>query len=112
VDRLDQLFSRSLREIEAHATEVAATETGRYFIDEAAHLLAGLRLRAQTQYRSDQVVRDLLETVDPAALRDVARKLREMNARDAKVASWSVEAMANWPPDQLMAVASYALRAL
>jgi hypothetical protein len=51
VDRLDQLFARSQREIEAHATEVAATETGRYFIDEAAHLLAGLRLWAQAQHR-------------------------------------------------------------
>jgi len=50
VSRLDQLFARSQREIEAHAVEIAATETGRYYIDEAARLLAGLRMWAQAQY--------------------------------------------------------------
>src|SRR4051794_3741232 len=47
VSRLDQLFARSQREIEAHAVEIATTETGRYYIDEAARLLAGLRMWAQ-----------------------------------------------------------------
>ena len=44
MDRLDQLFARSQREIEAHAEVSADTETGRYFINEAAQLLAALRL--------------------------------------------------------------------
>lgn len=39
MDRLDQLFARSKREIEAHTDEFSDTETGRYFIDEAAQLL-------------------------------------------------------------------------
>ena len=47
MDRLDQLFARSLREIQAHATELAETETGRAFINDAARLLAALRLWAQ-----------------------------------------------------------------
>ena len=71
VNRLDQLFARSQREIETHAVEIAATETGRYYIDEAAHLLAGLRLWAQTQYRSDRVLREILESGDVAALQEV-----------------------------------------
>jgi hypothetical protein len=50
VDRLDQLYARSLREIQAHAGEMADMQTGRYFVDEAAHLLAALRLWAQSQY--------------------------------------------------------------
>ena len=112
MNRLQQLFARSQREIEAHATEVAATETGRYYIDEAAHLLAGLRLWAQGQYRSDQVIREILKTADPTALQDVARELPKMKTRDAMVAARSVEAIAKWPEEQLMAVASYALRAL
>jgi hypothetical protein len=112
VNRLDQLFARSQREIEAHAVEIAATETGRYYIDEAAHLLAGLRMWAQAQYRSDQVVREILEAGDPTALQQVARELRRMDTRDAKVASWSVEAIAKWPAEQLAAVSSYVLRAL
>jgi hypothetical protein len=68
VDRLDQLFALSLREIAAHAGELAQTEAGGFLINEAAQLLAALRLWAQTQYRSDQAVRDLLEALDEAAL--------------------------------------------
>jgi hypothetical protein len=112
VDRLDQLYARSRREIEAHAVEIAATETGRYYVDEAAHLLAGLRMWAQVQYRSDHVVREILESGDVTVLRGVARNLRATKTRAAQVASWSVEAIAKWPPEQLAAVSSYALRAL
>ena len=112
MNRLDQLFTRSQREIEAHAVELAATEAGRYYIDEAAHLLAGLRMWAQAQYRSDQVVREILEASDATALEQVARELRLMKNREATVASCSVEAIAKWPVEQLTAVSSYALRAL
>jgi hypothetical protein len=112
VNRLDQLFAQSQREIEAHAVEIAATETGRYYIDEAAHLLAGLRMWAQAQYRSDQVVRQILEAGDATALQQVARELRLMKNREATVASWPVEAIAKWPAEQRTAVTSYALRAL
>jgi hypothetical protein len=57
VARLHQLFARSLREIEAHANELAQTERGPEIIYEAAQLLAALRMWAQSQYRSDQAVR-------------------------------------------------------
>ena len=65
VGALDQLFSRSRREIEAHATELVDNETGRHFITLAAELLAALRLWAQRQYRSDQAVRELLLAPPP-----------------------------------------------
>ena len=52
MDRLDQLFARSKREIEAHTDELGDTETARYVIDEAAQLLTALRLCAQSQYRT------------------------------------------------------------
>jgi hypothetical protein len=35
---------------------------------DAAHLLAGLRMWAQAQYRSDQMVREILEAGDATAL--------------------------------------------
>ena len=81
MDRLDQLFARSKREIEAHTDELCDTGTGRYFIDEAAQLLSALRLWARNQYRSDRVVRDILEAGDVVALpphlhRDQARLQR------------------------------------
>jgi len=112
VDKLHQLFARSLREIEAHATELAETETGRYFINEAAQLLAALRLWAQTHNRSDQVVREILETVDLVTLAEVAAELRETRAVDAIAASGTIAELTKLPSGQLLAVASCALRAL
>jgi hypothetical protein len=95
VDRLDQLFARSQREIEAHTDELGDTGTGRYFIDEAAQLLAALRLWAQSQYRSDRVVRDMLEAGDVVALRKVAHELGQMGTADAETASWTIAGMTN-----------------
>jgi len=112
VDRLDQLFARSLREVEAHAGELAATETGSFLVTEAAQLLAALRLWAQIQYRSDQVVREILEAVDAVVLERVADDLRAVGGRDARAASGTVTATIRLPGEQLMAIASYALRAV
>ena len=112
VDRLDQLFARSLREIEAHTGELAQTETGSFLVNEAAQLLAALRLWAQTQYRSDQVVREILEAVDEVFLESVADDLRALGGRDARAAGETVTATMRLPREQLMAIASYALRAL
>jgi hypothetical protein len=112
VDRLDQLFARSLREVEAHAGELAATETGSFLVNEAAQLLAALRLWAQSQYRSDQVVRAILEAVDTVSLENVADDLRSLGGRDARAASGTVTATMRLPREQLMAIATYALRAL
>jgi hypothetical protein len=112
VDRLDQLFARSRREIEAHTGEVGDIGTGRYFIDEAAQLLAALRLWAQNQYRSDRVVRDILEAGDVVALREVAHELRQLGTADAETASWTIAGMTNKSSGELMAIASFALRAL
>ncbi len=112
MDRLDQLFARSKREIEAHTDELGDTSTGRYFIDEAAQLLSALRLWAQNQYRSDQVVRDILEAGDIVALREVAHELRQMGTADAETASWTIAGMTNKSSGELMAIAAYALRAL
>ena len=83
MDRLDQLFARSKREIEAHTDELGDTETGRYFIDEAAQLLAALRLWAQNQDRTDHVVRDILERGDVGPARNLSeRHRRPMQPRD------------------------------
>jgi hypothetical protein len=112
VDRLDQLFARSKREIEAHTGELGDIGTGRYFIDEAAQLLSALRLWAQNQYRSDRVVRDILEAGDVIALREVAHELRQLGSADAETASWTIAGMTNKSSGELMAIAAYALRAL
>jgi hypothetical protein len=112
VDRLDQLFARSQREIQAHTDDLGDTETGRYFIDEAAHLLAALRLWAQSQYRSDQVVREILDGAELAVLGEVAYQLREIGGHDAKAASAAIAGMARLPSTQVHAIAAYARRAL
>jgi hypothetical protein len=58
------------------------------------------------------VVREILESVDVVALQDVAHELRELGGRDARTASGTVASMAWMPAGQLLAIASYALRAL
>jgi hypothetical protein len=71
-----------------------------------------LRLWAQSQYRSDQVVRDILEAGDAVALRKVADELRKIGAGEAEMAGWTVAGMTNKSSGELMAIAAYALRAL
>ena len=78
MDRLNQLRARSRHEIEAHEGGLDNTDTGRYFIGEASELLAALRLWAQIQYRTDQVVREILKFGDVVALNDIARQLQEL----------------------------------
>jgi hypothetical protein len=112
VDRLHQLFARSLREIEAHASELAETETGGATIYEAGQLLAALRLWAQSRYRPDQVVREILEPLDLVTLGVVAAELRAVGSPDARVASGIVMTVVKVPTGQRLAIASCALRAL
>jgi hypothetical protein len=112
VDRLHQLFARSLREIEAHASELAEIQTGAAIIYEASQLLAALRLWAQSRYRPDQVVREILEPLDLVTLGVVAAELRAVGSPDARVASGIVMTVVKLPTGQRLAIASCALRAL
>ena len=92
--------TRSLREWTAHSTELADTETGRYLINEAAQLLAALRLWAQNQYRSDEVVREILETADVVTLAEVAGELRETGGRETGGQRREVERREVWTPQR------------
>jgi hypothetical protein len=83
-----------------------------YLINDAARLLAALRLSAQNQYRSDEVVREILETPNLATLAEVAGKLRQTGGVDAVAASRTVTEIVRFPSGQLLAIASCALRAL
>jgi dipeptidyl aminopeptidase/acylaminoacyl peptidase len=112
MDRLDQLVARSQREIEAHTHELGDTDSGRYFINEASHLLAALRLWAQSQYRTDHVVRDILEAGDVVALHDVSRELQEIGTHDGQAAGRSITTITNRSSGELMTIGSSALRAL
>ena len=112
VDQLHQLFARSMREIEAHAPDLSSTETGSYLLDQASRLLAAIRLWAQSQYRTDQVVREALEAGSAVALNSIARELQQTDTPDGRLASRSIAEIASRPSGELMTVASYALRAL
>ena len=112
VENLNQLVVRSTREIEAHTSELGLLETKRYFIDQAAQLVAALRLWAQSHDRSDQVVREIIEAVDISALRVAAHELREMGTPDAKTASWTIALNTNRTAHDLLIIATTALPAL
>jgi hypothetical protein len=53
----------------------ARTESGRYVLDQAAHLCGRAAAGAQSQDGSDEVVREILETVDLVRLAAVADEL-------------------------------------
>jgi len=112
VGALDQLFPQSRREIAAHATELVDNEGGRHFITLAAEFLAGLRLWAQRQYRSDQAVRELLEAADPVRLGEIAAELQAASDADATAAAKAIAEVAQLPSGHLLTIASYAARAL
>jgi hypothetical protein len=111
VDRLNQLFARSQREIQAHAG--VGRHRGRPLLHQRSRA-AARRVAAvgAEQRRSDQAVREILEAGDIVALRDAGRELWELGTKDSKAASWSVQAIAKMPSEQFQAIASYALRAL
>ena len=54
----------------------------------------------------------MLEAGDVVALRGVANELRQGGAADAETASWTIAGMTNKSSGELMAIASYAPRAL
>ena len=112
MDRLHQFFARSLREIDSHASELAETETGADTIYEAGQLLAALRLWAQSLYRPDEVVGEILETLDLVTLGAVAAELRAVGSPDARAASGIITTVVKLPTGQRLAVAACALRAL
>ena len=112
VDHLDQLFARSVQDVEAHAGSLGNTDAGRQLLRESAALLASLRLWAQEQYRSDRVVRDLLENCDVQVLSAVAEELQASHEPEAGVAARSIISIAAKSPHELMVVASCALRAI
>jgi hypothetical protein len=82
---------------------VPRRETGR---------VGALRLWAQREYRSDQAVRELLEAVDPVTLREIAAELQAANDADATGAAQAIRWVAQLPSGHLLAIASYAARAL
>ena len=112
MDRLDQFRARSRHEIEAHAGDVDSTDTGRYFINEASELLAALRLWAQSQYRADLVIREVLEASDVVALNGVARELQELGTTDGQAASESIALVVDKAAGELMAIAEKKIHAL
>ena len=112
MDGLEQLRARSHREIEAHAADLDRTETGRYLLEEATEVLAAMRLWSQSKYRTDQVIKEILQGADAVALNGIAGQLLDFGTPDGRAASESVALIARRPSGELAAVARYALRAL
>ena len=104
-ESMEQLIARSTRDITARVSEIGLQVTSRYFIDQAAQLVAALRLWAEACSQSDQSIVSMLNTLDIPALRDAAHQLREMAIADAKTASWTIELNTNRASRELLAIA-------
>jgi hypothetical protein len=112
VESLQQLVARSTREIRAHTSELGLQLTSRYFIDQAAQLIAALRLWTESRFQSDKPLAEMLKDIDIPALRDAARQLREMGTADARIASWTIELNTNRTSGELFTIVVTALAAL
>jgi hypothetical protein len=112
MESLEQLIARSTRDITCRASEIGLQLTSRYFIDQAAQLVAALRLWAETYSQPNQAIVNMLSTLDILALRDAAHQLREMATADAKTASWTIELNTNRASRELLAIAVLAVAAL
>ena len=72
-----------------------------YFVEQAADLLAALRLWADTQQRTAEDVRSVIDSGTATMLKNIATELGEGGGDDALEASRRLEAIAYGPSDRL-----------
>jgi hypothetical protein len=111
-DSLEQLLARSMRDVEASTSELGLQLDNRYFIDQAAQLIAALRLWADSHSQSDEAIVQMLKNLDISALRDAAYRLRELATADAKVAGWTIDLNTHRTSGELFTIAVIAAAAL
>ena len=112
VDRLDQLFARSLHEIEAHAGELGP-DGGRRLLDQRSCAAArGPTAMGANPVSFGSAVREILEAVEEVSLMSLIDDLGELGGRDSQAARGTLTAAVKLPREHLSAIASYAFRAL
>jgi hypothetical protein len=96
VATFDELKEQAEQEISKQGRSLASDDTA--FVEQAADLLAALRLWADTQQRTEADVREVIDTGNATLLKHLATELAGSGGDDALEASRRLEAIAyGWP---------------
>jgi hypothetical protein len=105
----DELREQAEQEIRGQGRSLPSDDTE--FVEQAADLLAALRLWADTHQRTDDDVREAVEVASGTMLKNIATELREGGGDDALEASRRLEDIAYSPSERLSEMFEFAQKA-
>ena len=106
----DELKEQAEQEISEQGRSLAADDTA--FVEQAADLLAALRLWADTQQRTEADVREVTDTGNATLLKHLATELAGSGGDDALEASRRLEAIAYASSDRVSEIFDLAQKTL
>ena len=106
----DELREQAEQEIRGQGRSLASDDTA--FVQQAADLLAALRLWANTHQRTEDDVREAVEVASGTMLKNIATELQEGGGDDALEASRRLEGIAYSPSQRLNEIFEFAQRAV
>jgi hypothetical protein len=110
VATFEELREQAEQEIRGQGRSLASDDTA--FVQQAADLLAALRLWANTHQRTEDDVREAVEVASGTMLKNIATELQEGGGDDALEASRRLEGIAYSPSDRLNEIFKFAQRAV
>ena len=105
----DELREQAEQEIRGQGRSLASDDTA--FVQQAADLLAALRLWANTHQRTEDDVREAVEVGSGTMLKNIATELRQGGGDDALEAGRRLEDIAYSPSERLSEVFEFAGKA-
>ena len=106
----DELREQAEQEIRGQGRSLPSDDTE--FVEQAADLLAALRLWANTHQRTEDDVREAVEVASGTMLKNIATELQEGGGDDALEASRRLEGIAYSPSERLNEIFEFAQRAV
>ena len=106
----DELREQAEQEIGGQVESPTSDDTD--FGEEAADLVAALRLWAETQQRTEADVREVVDTGNATLLKHLATELAGSGSDDALEASRRLEAIAYAPSDRVSEIFAYVQKGL
>jgi hypothetical protein len=110
VATFDELREQAEQEIRGQGRSLASNDTA--VVQQAADLLAALRLWANTHQRTEDDVREAVEVASGTMLKNIATELQEGGGDDALEASRRLEGIAYSPSERLNEIFEFAQRAV
>jgi hypothetical protein len=110
VATFDELRVQAEQEIRGRGRSLASDDTD--FVQQAADLLAALRLWANTHQRTEDDVREAVEVASGTMLKNIATELQEGGGDNALEASRRLEGIAYSPSERLNEIFEFAQRAV